>query len=59
MIIAILGIISNNHLLQAKGNAVTIGEAESLREGALSLSFRKEIEKKHSIYVEENEKIIK
>ena len=43
VLIAVLGIVSNNHLLQAKGNAVTIGEAESLREGALSLTFKKEI----------------
>ena len=26
VIIAILGIVSNNHLFQAKGNAVTIGK---------------------------------
>lgn len=58
MAIAVLGIVSNNHILQAKGNAVTIGEAESLRENALALTFKKEIEKKHSIYVEENEKRI-
>jgi len=58
VLIAVLGIVSNNHLLQAKGNAVTIGEAESLREGALSLTFKKEIEKTHSIYVEEKEKRI-